>query len=265
MRKLVGAVALAIATGSAGPSLSAAQFPYELESRRELAIFGTGAVLGTAHLVVQARQEPLRPEQLEALHPDQVPRFDRIATRRWSPAAARASDILVYGLLASPLALAAAGEGRKEPGVVLTMYAETLLLNSAVVQLLKGWTNRVRPYGYNEDPRVPLEMKLSKHAVRSFPSGHAGNAFAGAVFLGEVFGRLHPDSSARPWVWTVSLSAATATAVLRVLAGKHFVSDVVVGSAIGAAAGAVIPRLHELDDVEGSNAPAPMLSFGLNF
>ncbi|HUJ22782.1 MAG TPA: phosphatase PAP2 family protein [Bryobacteraceae bacterium] len=61
----------------------------------------------------------------------------------------------------------------------------------------------------------------------SFPSGHSITAFAVAV----SFGTFYP--SAQP----VLLFCATSVAASRVLLGMHFLSDVIVGSGIGAVLG----------------------------
>ena len=66
-------------------------------------------------------------------------------------------------------------------------------------------------------------------ASASFPSGHAATAFAAAVAVGIVHPRLR-----RPL-----LALAAVVAVSRVYLGVHFLTDVVVGSLLGAAIGAV--------------------------
>jgi hypothetical protein len=44
--------------------------------------------------------------------------------------------------------------------------------------------------------------------------------------------------------WGAMMGGAAATAHLRVRAGKHFYSDVVVGALVGSAIGILVPRLH---------------------
>jgi undecaprenyl-diphosphatase len=63
----------------------------------------------------------------------------------------------------------------------------------------------------------------------SFPSGHSTTAFAVALSLGSFY----PE--ARPLL----LMLATNVAVSRVIVGMHFLSDVLVGSGIGAVLGYV--------------------------
>lgn len=71
---------------------------------------------------------------------------------------------------------------------------------------------------------------------RSFPSGHATNAFAVASVIAA-----HSNGWIVPTIaWTV----ATGVAVSRVNDNVHFVSDVVAGSLIGAGIGRAVVRLH---------------------
>ena len=128
------------------------------------------------------------------------------------------------------------------------MYAETMLLTGATVQLVKGLVGRTRPYAYNPD--VPLETKTDADARKSFYSSHTAFAFASAVFLGVTYSDYFPGSRWRPFVWAVSLSAAAAVGYLRYAAGEHFPTDILTGAAIGAAIGYLVPALHRVGSEE---------------
>ena len=52
------------------------------------------------------------------------------------------------------------------------------------------------------------------------------------------------ESSAAPWLWAAAAVGTVTTATLRLIAEKHYFTDVVAGAAIGAACGVVIPLLH---------------------
>jgi membrane-associated phospholipid phosphatase len=86
-----------------------------------------------------------------------------------------------------------------------------LLPTNLVVEGLKRGVNRERPDG---------ERKRSN---ASFPSSHAANAFA----LAAVFSRRWPKLS------LVFLAFATLVAFSRIFLNRHFLSDVVVGAAVG--------------------------------
>ncbi len=229
----------------AEPASAQSPSPYKLATYREWGLSLTGAGLLFAGLAVQSNQETLTLAEIDALDPNDVNSFDRPATERWSTGADLASDVLVMTLMVSPVALAIAETGSKNGLTLGVMYAETVLLNNGVTQLLKGATDRTRPFAYNDDPDIPEEEKYETTTRRSFPSGHTANAFAAAVFLSSTYAKLHPQSSARTWVWAGSLTAATAVGYFRHLAGKHFPTDIITGAVIGASIGYLVPKLHE--------------------
>lgn len=94
---------------------------------------------------------------------------------------------------------------------VLTADALAAVMMVSVVQGLKYSINRTRPNG---------------HSV-SFPSGHTAAAFTGATLLA------HEYANRSIWIPIAGYTVATATGVMRVLNNRHYVSDVVVGAAIG--------------------------------
>ena len=245
---IIGAALLAAGGLSMAPPAPAAEeFPYDLENGQEAAVVSISAAFFGLGLIVERDTAPLTPEEIAALDPGSINWFDRSATRRWSPGAAKASDILLYTTMAAPLSLLLTGRGSKEPGTLGVMYLETLLLQGSLTFFTKNLFGRPRPYVYNHEADIPLSVKQEKTSRRSFYSGHTSSAFASMVFLASVFERLYPDSSARGWVWGGCLTAAATTGYLRFAAGKHYPSDILVGAAMGAFIGYIIPSLHEID------------------
>ncbi|MFC2094165.1 phosphatase PAP2 family protein [Bacteroidota bacterium] len=223
-----------------------AQSPYKLDGKRESIIFASAIGLGIVGLNVNDDIIPLTLDEIHALNRDDVNAFDRGATYNWSPAAANASDILATALILSPALLAFSDEVRNDFTPVLTMYFQTLILAEALPLAVKGITQRTRPFAYNED--APLEEKQSQNAKRSFFSGHTSVAFAMAVFLSTVYSDFHPNSQWKPFVWGVSLLAASTVGYLRYAAGKHFPTDIITGAVIGSALGYFIPFIHRTNE-----------------
>jgi len=246
---VLSAQAFSMVSLSVEPAVAQSTGSYGLETPRDLGVSTVGLGLLAVGLLVQGNVQPLTPQEVEALDPANVNGFDRSATKLWSPTASQASNVLVATVLISPLALSAIGTEKENVVTLGVMYAETIALENGLVQLIKGVTQRTRPLAYNDDPAVPEEKKLRKSARKSFPSGHATNAFAAAVFLGTTYSRLHPESAARKWVWAGSLAGATTVGYLRYRAGKHFPTDVVAGAIIGASFGYLVPKLHETNAV----------------
>lgn len=224
---------------------SFAQSPYELKTGRELTWLGVGAVSLGAGQIIQKSVDPLTPTQISALNRVDISSFDRNATFHYSASAAKLSDVTlladagvlgVLTLATKPL--------RQDIKTVAVMYIESALLVNGVGGIVKGLTQRTRPFVYNAD--APMADKLALDARQSFFSGHAANAFATAVFTGDVFRHYFPHSKLKPFVWVGSLGLATATSVLRYEAGKHYTTDLLAGAAFGSLVGWGIPKLHEV-------------------
>lgn len=234
-------LALALAGGANAGDL------YDLDTGREVAIATTAAALGTWLWWDSADVTGPDAETLAGLDVQAVPAFDRIATRWWSPTAGRWSDVTMFAAGLMPLALLAETGDDLAAGELAVMYLQTMALQQTVVGVLKVQAGRLRPFTYNQDPRIPEDLQRSAYARRSFPSGHTATAFAGAVFTSEVYARLNPRRDSRHWVRAGAWSLAALTGYLRVRAGNHFPSDVLAGAAIGAALGWAVPALHETD------------------
>lgn len=219
--------------------------PYQLRTGRELTLLGAGvATVGTAFALEQ-RVDPLTTAEIAGLNRADVPAFDRRATYNFSHSAARLSDLTLAGNWALLGGLTfGAKPMRQDAKTVAVMYLETVLLANGVQRSVKNLTQRTRPFVYN--PKAPVDEKLELSARQSFFSGHATNAFATAVFTGEVFRHYFPDSKLKPVVWVGSLGLASATALLRYEAGKHYPTDLLAGAAFGSLVGWGIPKLHEV-------------------
>jgi membrane-associated phospholipid phosphatase len=247
------------------PALAANEFPYELDGGQEAAVLGSTAVLFGLGFWADQSYKPLTPEEIAALDPESINWFDRSATRQWSPGAAKASDVMLYTTMVAPLSLLLTDQGSREPWTTGVMYLETYALQGGLTFLAKSLFNRTRPYVYNDNPDIPLSVKMEKTSRRSFYSGHTSSAFASMVFLASVFERLYPDSSARGWVWGGCLTAAATTGYLRYQAGRHYPSDILVGAAMGAFVGYLVPSLHELEtDSSGAGKSRKSMTLGFS-
>ena len=90
-------------------------------------------------------------------------------------------------------------------------------------------------------------------------------AFASAGFVSYVFSRYYPESKLKVPVIVTAYTAATTTAVLRILSGNHFMTDVLTGALLGTLWGVGVPMLHTLgDNVEVGITPFA-LAFSVSF
>lgn len=130
--------------------------------------------------------------------------------------------------LAAALWLAGAGGGRALFQFTIILVYATLIFNYGIKVALK----RERP-AFDEPRLAPL---VGTPSSKSFPSSHSAMSFAAAC----AFTWYHPQ------FWPLFFGLALAMSWSRVYVGVHFPSDVLAGTAVGLAAGAVGVGLAEV-------------------
>jgi membrane-associated phospholipid phosphatase len=255
-------VVLSLTRSARGQDVPAAEFPrlnvnWALDGGITAAAF-VGAALAS---LIPARQGGWGPPVFS---------WDKSLEQGFSDSAAEASDLLSIVTMVTPVALYT-GQGFTEEGAKRALvYGQTLGISLLLNTVTKHVIRRPRPYTFNQNPRVGrYAMGQGRDANLSFYSGHASTTFAAAVSGAWLFTQSIDDEAARTAVWAGLLSLAGATAMLRTRAGKHFYTDVVVGSLIGATMGYAIPRLHVDDPIPLSTAEwiaigvGPLVGIGL--
>lgn len=173
--------------------------------------------------------------------------MDRWAAGNHSPMAGLASDLALYPLVALPMAFTVweSAKGRQAWKGALAdavVYAEAAVISSGLDLMVRSLRIHARPLVYGSD--VPAEERLSGEASGSFYSGHSNGSFLAATYFSYTWSLRNPGSPAQPWIWAGTLGVASSVAGLRIAAGKHFLSDVLVGAAAGAGFGLLFPWLH---------------------
>lgn len=214
-----------------------------LNLRKEIAVFaGSGTVAGSSVLIGHSLNA-LTPDQLSALNPGHIPPFDRWSIGNYHHPAAITSDVLLYGSMLVPEMLFLADPAtRKSPVKPAIIMSEVFAVNYGLTSLTKELAHRTRPYAY--DPLVPTEIKLQRDARRSFFSGHTSTSAAMCFGYATIWSTYHPDSPLKPLVWTSAALVPAITGYMRVRAGEHFLSDVLVGYGAGALCGWLVARWH---------------------
>ena len=176
----------------------------------------------------------------------------RASSRGGRRTAAAISDVLylsltVYPLVVDTLVLAGLVHRRRDVVIELLLtYAESALSSGVATVASQGLGGRARPLvaecaGDREyDP-----MCGSRQQSRSFFAGHVAMAFnsASLVCVTQAYLPLYGARAGGAAACASTLLAASATGVLRVVADKHWASDVLVGSAVGTATGLLFPLL----------------------
>jgi hypothetical protein len=178
--------------------------------------------------------------------------FEDSVERNFSPTAISLSDGLLVASVLVPVA-AQAGSSGTQFGNTMLVYGESLSLSLWLNSAVKYAVLRARPYTHNPNPVVKKLMERHRRDENlSFYSGHASTAFTALVSGGLVFSATHEaDGGERRAFWAVQAALAGATSHLRVRAGKHYYSDVLVGAVVGSGLGVLVPYAagvrYELD------------------
>lgn len=219
-------------------------FPYQLDKSVDLPLLGAGILTTGVSIYLDRRVEPLIEDQIGILAIDNIAGFDRYSTRHYSQRAHQFSNITALTSLTFPFALLLDKPNRNHTGEILLITMEGALINAGLINFTKTLVRRPRPFVYNGE--APLELKLRQEARYSFFSGHTAVSsyftFAGA----QMYSDIYPDSPHKGTVWATAAVLPLLTGYGRMRAGKHFLSDVLVGYGVGALLGVIVPRLHRL-------------------
>ena len=221
--------------------------PYDFNIKSEWPFLAVGVMSTAAGIVAQSINHPTAFTNTELLNLDRSDIFfvDRGAANNWSPASARASDIVRSTSLLLPAFFLTNHHTKKEISMLLVMSLEVLTTNYGATQLTKNIVNRARPFTYNTD--LSFTTRSKKNDKLSFFSGHTSHTAAFSFFIAKVLTDYHPNASNKfkVIIWSMAVLIPASTAVLRVKAGKHFPTDVIAGYVVGASIGYLIPQLHK--------------------
>jgi membrane-associated phospholipid phosphatase len=166
--------------------------------------------------------------------------------------AALTSDLLAYALIPATVvgldALATwrsgarAGDFWRSWGTDVLLLLESLVISQSVNQAVKFAAGRERPFVARLSPEEKLLTADPRDNNLSFYSGHTSAAFS-LVSAATTLARLRGH---RQWwlVAAVGFPLAALTGFMRMVADKHFLSDVLVGAFVSSMIGWAIPTLH---------------------
>jgi undecaprenyl-diphosphatase len=149
--------------------------------------------------------------------------------RLWMITATRLGDGWLW-LITGLLLVTGGGHGLD----VLGTAAMAAAVANGLLVLLKRRFRRPRPCEREPNPHFASAYRPQfRGDAFSFPSGHSMNAFAVGTVVALAFPSLAP----------LALLVAASVAASRVFLGLHFLTDVVVGAALGAAIGGSVFRV----------------------
>jgi membrane-associated phospholipid phosphatase len=229
--------------------------PFNINFTRETIIFGTGAVGAVAAFAILNNVEPLTPQEISLLDPADINGFDRGAIGPFTED--HTGDIILYTAYLLPLTFLTYSETKNDLLDLTLMYGEILLIQASINGIVKGSVMRTRPFVY--DDQTPIEEKTSKDARISFFSGHTSMTATVSFFTAKVFTEYIEDNTAKILIWSGAVLLPAVTAISRVNTHWHFPTDVLMGYAVGAFVGFIIPEMHKTK-VSDSVSIYPMLN-----
>ena len=255
------AVVLFVAAPLAFGQSESAGSPYQLRLKSDLTVMAVAGGVALIPLLLDDHVEkscPCRPSEINAL--------DRGTAGSRSDSIDQVSDFAVAAALALPATMmfvdSKSGGGTLQDSVVM---AEAVLVNMALNQLIKVAVQRPRPLIYELKEGDPELEKKDNYL--SFYSQHTSVVFAAGMSYARTFALRHPESPRRWLVYATVIAGGATVGTMRVLAGRHFPTDVVTGAVTGGAIGMLVPWLHpKRDSVSISFSPLPsgaMLSLRL--
>ena len=169
---------------------------------------------------------------------------DNQSRLRISRYVSRAGDLYTTGTVAATFYFVGRATHNARARETGLLGAEALIDSGIVVQALKVVTQRPRP-------RVDDASGEFFDRGKSFPSGHAISAWSLATVIDYEYGKRHP------LVRIGAYGFATAVSLSRYTGRNHFLSDVLVGSALGYGIGRFVYLKHHdpsLDTQSGEGA-----------
>lgn len=181
--------------------------------------------------------------EILALDPADLNSIDRSAADNYSTKAKSASDKFFYGSMPAPLIFLLDKRMRKDAAKIGLLYLEAMAVTGTVYTSSAMIANRFRPYAYN--PNVEMGTRRGGGARNSFPAGHPGLVATSTFFMAKVYSDYHPNMKNKWILYTAAGGISLTTGILRVKAGQHFPTDVMVGIPLGVLSGILVPHFHK--------------------
>lgn len=220
--------ALVLLLAPCAPVLPAQDPPYQARWT-DVAVIGGGVGVAALPSLLDL---PKGPPPCTPCDPASLPGIDRWVVGARSDDANLASDVLQFGIAAAAGLWSTLETSSERARGNLVVLGKSIAFTEVAVQWLKVATHRSRPVLYTEEaPDVADDRKNRK----SFPSGHTAVTFAMATSYAVLAHGQELSHATRNSV--VLFSSAAVVGVLRVVAGKHFPTDVLAGAGVGVTIG----------------------------
>jgi membrane-associated phospholipid phosphatase len=186
---------------------------------------------------------PSTQAQIISLNISSIDPLDRWAVYPYNERMDKLSYYPFYAAFPLPLVFFLTGKDTRSDFLKLTfLYMESLSITGLLGSSCTFFVNQYRPYAYSSG--TAMEQRMIQNAKNSFICGHVEVMATSTFFISEVYASYYPDSKIK-WLFFVLSGAATAgLGYMRIDAGMHFPSDVLLGAALGTLSGILVPYFH---------------------
>jgi membrane-associated phospholipid phosphatase len=212
----------------------------------------TAGVTGGFFLVEFTQEDPRSPAWTRPLPLDRPVRDALVAdSLRAREAAVTGADWLWYSSVAYPVLDAAITPAVRTGGVEVSwnmtaMNIQSFMLTSLLIRMPHKWIGRTRPdsIGCATSPDYSRHCG-NKTLYASFPGGHVSVSMTGAGLscAHHLHGKLYGSPLADGMACGSALTAATLVFWLRMRSDSHWLSDQLMGTAVGLFSGYAVPSL----------------------
>lgn len=217
---------------------------YNYNNKLDIPITAVGAVFSLYNLDKVNNKSRSSAETILALDPNDINGFDRKAAGNFNENAQSASDFFFYTSIPLPLIIMPLDQRmKKDYGRLILLYTEAMAFTGIFYTTSQQLNDRFRPQTYNTD--LSLERRQRGSNRNSFYSGHVAMVATSTFFLSKVYSDYYPDSPFRWVFWSTAGLSTILTGHLRMKAGSHFPTDVILGGVMGFAAGVLTPHFHK--------------------
>jgi membrane-associated phospholipid phosphatase len=218
----------------------------QIYPKKDLGVSIIASSLVGASIFVEKKVKILTPVQIQHFQTTALPSWEFGANSQYRISAKKASDIFLFSTigLAPLVTLLATKNNKTQRNAALAMWYQGAMTTAALTSWTKLAVKRTRPLVYNA--QNPTSLLIKADARLSFFSGHTSSVAYNGFYAAQIYSTYYPDSRWKPLVWVLGAGIPALTGVLRVQAGKHFPSDVLMGYAVGAGVALINHRLHRV-------------------
>ncbi|MBK5283957.1 MAG: phosphatase PAP2 family protein [Bacteroidia bacterium] len=183
-------------------------------------------------------------EQIEALNISDLNSFDRWAVYPYSKSLDENSYYPFYAAFPLPfVAFLLKDDTRHDFWKLSFLYWEALSITGLFGAGGPFFIDSYRPYAYDTTGETSMEQRQVQNAKNSAWSGHVEVVAASTFFIAKVYGDYYPDT--KLLMYSLATVATGSMAYARLMAGMHFPSELIIGTAIGTLSGILVPHFHK--------------------